>query len=160
MELSNPVLEKVFEQPYLDDIIGTYSLHFCMDARTNHSRVEDHAIIRGLDILPNEHSVRINDCMSHFYHVKFLAAFFTNLGASVMLRFTPFDAGEVAFVRMGMSFISPDQACSNAEEEIPTFDFDAVSQSSISEFENILNRIRVNNTDVSDETMTLFYSSV
>jgi putative alpha-1,2-mannosidase len=59
-----------------------------------------------------------------------------------------------------MSFISPSQACSNAEQEIPTYDFEAVSQSSVSQFETILNRIRVDPTHVSNDTLTLFYSSV
>jgi putative alpha-1,2-mannosidase len=77
-----------------------------------------------------------------------------------MLRFSRLAPGEQIFVRMGMSFISPDQACSNAEEEIPTFDFYAVSQSSVSQFETLLNRIRVDHTNVPRDTLTLFYSSV
>jgi putative alpha-1,2-mannosidase len=80
--------------------------------------------------------------------------------AAVMLRFSRLAAGEQLLVRMGVSFISPSQACSNAEEEIPTYDFEAVSQSSISQFETILNRIRVDPTNVSNDTLTLFYSSV
>jgi putative alpha-1,2-mannosidase len=80
--------------------------------------------------------------------------------AAVMLRFNPLAAGEHIVVRMGMSFISPDQACSNAAEEIPTFDFDSVSRYSISQFESLLNRIRVDTTDVPEDTVSLFYSSV
>lgn len=90
-------------------------------------------------------------------------AFFANRllnDAAVMLRFSRLAAGQQLLVRMGMSFISPNQACSNAEEEIPTFDFQAVSQSSISQFETILNRIRVDATNVPSDTLTLFYSSV
>ena len=77
-----------------------------------------------------------------------------------MLRFNRLVAGEQILVRMGMSFISPDQACSNAEEEIPSFDFEDVSQSSVSQFETLLNRIRVDSTDVTDDMLVLFYSSV
>lgn len=80
--------------------------------------------------------------------------------AAIMFRLTPMEAHDYILVRMGMSFISNDQACSNAQEEIPTFDFDAVSQSSHQQFENILNRIRVDTTDVSNDTLKLFYSSV
>lgn len=80
--------------------------------------------------------------------------------AAVMLRFNRLAAGEQVFVRTGMSFISTEQACSNAEEEIPTFNFEDVSQSSISQFETLLNRIRVDPTDVTDDTLVLFYSSV
>lgn len=77
-----------------------------------------------------------------------------------MLRFNRLAAGEEILVRMGMSFVSSDQACSNAEEEVPTFNFDDVSQSSISQFETLLNRIRVNPANVSEDTLVLFYSSV
>ena len=90
---------------------------------------------------------------------KFLADRLTD-DAAVMLRFSRLAAGEQLLVRMGMSFISSSQACSNAEEEIPTYDFEAVSQSSVSQFESILNRIRVDTTNVSNDTLTLFYSSV
>lgn len=77
-----------------------------------------------------------------------------------MLRFNRLAAGEQVLVRMGMSFISTEQACSNAEEEIPAFNFEDVSQSSISQFETLLNRIRVDPTHVTNDTLVLFYSSV
>jgi putative alpha-1,2-mannosidase len=80
--------------------------------------------------------------------------------AAVLLQLTPLAANGQIFVRMGMSFISTDQACSNAEAEIPDFDFDAVSQSSVSQFEVILNRIRVDSANVTDDVLSLFYSSV
>jgi putative alpha-1,2-mannosidase len=80
--------------------------------------------------------------------------------AAVLLQLTPLAANEQILVRMGMSFISTDQACSNAEAEIPTFDFEGVSQSSVSQFEEILNRIRVDSTNVTDEVLSLFYTSV
>jgi len=80
--------------------------------------------------------------------------------AAVMIRLNPLAAGEHILVRIGMSFISPNQACSNAAEEIPTFDFDAVSRSSVSQFESLLNRLRVDTTDVPEDILKLFYSSV
>lgn len=80
--------------------------------------------------------------------------------AAVPLRLTSLAANQQLIVRLGMSFISTDQACSNAEAEIPDFDFDAVSQSSVSQFEGILNRIRVESTNVTDDVLSLFYSSV
>jgi putative alpha-1,2-mannosidase len=63
-------------------------------------------------------------------------------------------------VRVGLSFVSSHQACLNAEAEIPTFDFDLVSQSTVSQFETLLNRIRVDSANISDESLTLFYSSL
>ena len=80
--------------------------------------------------------------------------------AAVLLQLPSLAANDQILVRMGMSFISTDQACSNAEAEIPDFDFDTVSQSSVSKFEEILNRIRVDSTNVTDDVLSLFYSSV
>ena len=80
--------------------------------------------------------------------------------AAVLLQLTSLAANEEILVRMGMSFISTDQACSNAEAEIPDFNFDVISQSSVSQFEGILNRIRVDSTNVTDDVLSLFYSSV
>ena len=80
--------------------------------------------------------------------------------AAVVLRLSPLAAGKQVLVRMGTSFISSNQACSNAEQEIPLFDFEEVAKSSNSLFETLLNRIRVNTTNVSDDTLRLFYSSV
>ena len=68
--------------------------------------------------------------------------------------------GEELLVRMGLSFISSEQACLNAESEIPAFDFEKVSQSSASQFDDLLNRIRVRTYGVSEDTLLLFYSSV
>jgi len=80
--------------------------------------------------------------------------------SAVLLRFTSLFPETPILVRMGMSFISTSQACSNAEGEIPNWSFEDVSQSAVAQFENILNRIRVDPTGVSEENLTLFYSSV
>jgi hypothetical protein len=125
---------------------GQYPLHFCMDVKPNHSQVQSHLFINGLGAGSNRTSLHTEDEQSK--------------NPAVMLKLTPLAAGEEVLVRMGMSFISPDQACSNAQEEVPDFDFEKVSKSSVSQFENLLNRIRVDTTDVANETLTLFYSSV
>jgi putative alpha-1,2-mannosidase len=62
--------------------------------------------------------------------------------------------------RVGVSFISTDQACANAESEIPDFDFDSVTATSRSAWNDILGRIQVNTAGVSENITTLFYSSV
>lgn len=63
-------------------------------------------------------------------------------------------------VRAGVSFISSDQACANAESEIPTFDFDSVRQAAFDEWNGLLGRIQVQTTDVEPEIVQLFYSSL
>jgi hypothetical protein len=56
--------------------------------------------------------------------------------------------------------MSTAQACTNAETEIPDFDFDQVANSSRSQHDTYLNRIRVDHTGVSETYIKLFYSSV
>jgi len=36
---------------------GQYSLYFCMDTRTKNAQIQDHALIQGEEVLPNEASV-------------------------------------------------------------------------------------------------------
>lgn len=61
---------------------------------------------------------------------------------------------------MGVSFISSEQACLNAEEEIPEFDFERVRAASRSQWNDILGRVQVNTSDVNPEVTSLLYSSV
>jgi putative alpha-1,2-mannosidase len=81
-------------------------------------------------------------------------------GSAVVMRFDPLKVGGEILVRVGLSFIDPVQACFNAAEEIPDFDFEEVQTSAVSQFTDLLNRIRVDTTGISDDTLTLFYSSV
>jgi putative alpha-1,2-mannosidase len=83
-----------------------------------------------------------------------------NEDAAVSMRYNSLEAGEEILVRVGLSFIEPERACLNAAEEIPTFDFDAVSSSAVSQFDDLLNRIRVDTSNVSTDSLILFYSSV
>lgn len=61
---------------------------------------------------------------------------------------------------MGVSFISSKQACANAEEEIPDFNFDRVHKENRAQWNDLLGRIQVDTTGVPKETVQLFYSSV
>lgn len=65
-------------------------------------------------------------------------------------------------VRVGVSFISSAQACANAEEEIPDFDFERVHKASRGEWNDLLGRVRVDDASLGDggEAKALFYSSV
>ena len=63
-------------------------------------------------------------------------------------------------MRAGISFISTEQACANAEEEIPTFDFDGVQEAARAEWNELLGRIQVDPTGVDNDTVSLFYSSL
>ncbi|CAG8628611.1 13076_t:CDS:10, partial [Racocetra persica] len=60
--------------------------------------------------------------------------------------------------RVGISFISADQACKSAETEAPDFDFDATQQSVVDAWERELSRIRVDGG--STDLQKIFYSSL
>ncbi|CAG8759210.1 26172_t:CDS:10, partial [Gigaspora margarita] len=60
--------------------------------------------------------------------------------------------------RVGISFISADQACDNAESEIPDWNFDIVKQKAVDTWDNELGKIRV---ESDDKILTkTFYSSL
>lgn len=130
-------------------ILGTYSLYFCMDARSRATQIKDHVFIDHNEHLVFANAIELRDMKD---------------GASkkpaVLLRLSAMAAEDEIYIRMGMSFISSQQACANAEEEIPDFNLETVAASSVAQFEDILNRIRVNITSVDDDTIKLFYSSV
>jgi putative alpha-1,2-mannosidase len=78
-----------------------------------------------------------------------------------LLEFAPASSGTTAILaRVGVSLISVDQACANAEEEIPNFDFDTTENQARAQWNDILGRVQVDITGVPNETVQLLYSSV
>ncbi|KAJ7274823.1 glycosyl hydrolase family 92-domain-containing protein [Mycena rebaudengoi] len=62
--------------------------------------------------------------------------------------------------RVGVSFVSTAQACRNAEEEIPDWNFARVVSDSENQWRDILGRVEVDTTNVDEDTVTLLYSSL
>ncbi|KAL4916223.1 glycosyl hydrolase family 92-domain-containing protein [Aspergillus aurantiobrunneus] len=62
--------------------------------------------------------------------------------------------------RVGLSFISSAQACRNAEDEIPSFDFDATRSAAVNLWTEKLAPIRVSRTGVNSSFLTNFYSGI
>lgn len=62
-------------------------------------------------------------------------------------------------VRVGVSFITEEQACSNAETEIPDFDFAGVREAAFDTWNELLGRIQVQTQGVKSEIVELLYSS-
>ncbi|KAF8184698.1 glycoside hydrolase family 92 protein [Pholiota molesta] len=85
--------------------------------------------------------------------------FVSEMGA--LFTFNPAPGGKATSIlaRVGVSFISSAQACANAEEEIPTFDFDGVHAANRAQWNDLLSRVQVDTTGVDAETTELFYSS-
>ncbi|KAH9846714.1 glycoside hydrolase family 92 protein [Lenzites betulinus] len=85
-------------------------------------------------------------------------SFTDQLGA--LFTFAPNGNGTTSILaRVGVSFISSEQACSNAEEEIPDFDFERVRSASRAQWNELLGRVQVDTSDVDPEIVDLFYSS-
>jgi predicted alpha-1,2-mannosidase len=62
--------------------------------------------------------------------------------------------------RVGISFISIDQACHNAESEIGDWDFNQVVEDSKAQWNDILTRFQVEDEGKDPDTVSLFYSSL
>ena len=62
--------------------------------------------------------------------------------------------------RVAVSFISTEQACSSAEEEVPTFDFEGTAKNARSQWNELLGRIQVGAGENERDAAVLFYSSV
>ncbi|KAF9259596.1 glycoside hydrolase family 92 protein [Marasmius fiardii PR-910] len=87
------------------------------------------------------------------------AGFRDEVGALFGFKKAPSGSTRV-LARVGVSFISSEQACRNAEEDIPDFDFDRIHQANRAQWNDLLGRIQVDTTGVSEDTVKLFYSSV
>lgn len=62
--------------------------------------------------------------------------------------------------RFGISFISSEQACSNAESEIPSWDWDGVQLASETKWNTFLERVQINIPEENATVVELLYSSV
>lgn len=62
--------------------------------------------------------------------------------------------------RVGVSFISVDQACKNGEDEIPDFDFNGVHMAAQQAWQDTLGAIDVKPGGVNDSLQTVFWSGV
>jgi putative alpha-1,2-mannosidase len=80
--------------------------------------------------------------------------------AGVWTRFQPPTSNNQILARVGMSFKSVDQACSNAEKEVPGFDFDAVRAAAEDRWRQKLGVIQIDATDVSDGLQKAFWSDI
>ncbi|KAF9448478.1 glycoside hydrolase family 92 protein [Macrolepiota fuliginosa MF-IS2] len=85
--------------------------------------------------------------------------FIDELGA--LFTFSPAPGGKTTILaRVGVSLISSEQACANAEEEIPDFDFERVHTEARAQWNDLLGRAQIDTTGVPKETVQLFYSSL
>ncbi|KAL1982571.1 hypothetical protein VTN96DRAFT_1157 [Rasamsonia emersonii] len=128
--------------------IGTYDLHFCADFQG--ARVRDTGVFVNNRAGTTPKTVKtINDGVNND----------ESLSAGVFTRFYA-PANNTILARVGVSFISVDQACANAQKEIPTFDFAKTQKAAEQAWTQKLSVISVDASGVSDEFQTIFWSAV
>ncbi|KAJ7100677.1 glycosyl hydrolase family 92-domain-containing protein [Mycena belliarum] len=71
-----------------------------------------------------------------------------------------FSGSNTVLARFGVSFHGADQACANAEEEVPAWDWDAVQGASAGAWEDVLSRVAVDTAAEDATVVELLYSSL
>ncbi|KAM7195311.1 glycoside hydrolase [Naviculisporaceae sp. PSN 640] len=124
---------------------GQYMLYFCTD-------------FKGADILDN--GIFVNSRASAAVKDLTISRSINGypLPGGAFVRFK--SGAEPILVRTATSFISVSQACSHAESEIPTFDFDEVANIATELWRAKLKPIRVSTEGVNKSMVTNFYSGI
>ena len=127
--------------------VGSYVLHFCADFRG--------ATVRRTGVFDNNRPSTRNNIISKVDDGVDESPDILPAGSWVQ-----FDAPQnnEILARVGISFISVDQACSNAQNEIPNFDFQNIRQSAEDAWREKLSVVTVDATGVSDEMQEIFWS--
>ncbi|KAJ5939698.1 secreted glycosidase [Penicillium verhagenii] len=126
---------------------GTYTLHFCADFKSS-SKLRDSGIFVDARASSDVHDLTISRSINGY-----------PLPGGGFVRFNSPSDGTVQ-ARVGVSFISPDQACSSAESEISDFDFESTRQAAVDKWTEKLKPIRVSRNGVQSSVLTNFYSGI
>lgn len=79
----------------------------------------------------------------------------------IFVQFDPKEEEQAILARVGVSFISIEKACANAESEIPSFDFDATLSHAKGVWKEKLDVVDISTNDgVSEDLRTVFWSGV
>ncbi|GJJ11429.1 hypothetical protein Clacol_005662 [Clathrus columnatus] len=128
---------------------GQYPAHFCADFQAEGYHFDG----------PKEYGIWKADVVEP--NVATFTKIAPEVGGILGFKRNPdFASPTTILVRVGVSLISRDQACTNAEEEIPVYDFDLVRTSARNQWNDLLGRIRVDSSAADPETTILFYSSI
>lgn len=120
--------------------IGSYNMYFCVDF--NGARIRDTGVFVNNNTNTNTKTVSVG-------------ATSTTAGAFVSF-FAP--ANNVITARAGVSFISVEKACTNAENEIPDYDFDGLVSVAETAWRQKLEVISVDAEGVSSDLQETFWS--
>ncbi|KAJ5635868.1 secreted glycosidase [Penicillium longicatenatum] len=126
---------------------GTYTLHFCADFKSSAS-LRDSGIFVDARASTDVHDLKISRSINGY-----------PLPGGGFVRFNAPSDGLIQ-ARVGVSFISPDKACSHAESEIGGFNFESTHKSAVDQWTKKLSPIRVSRTGVKSSVLTNFYSGI
>ncbi|PTU22575.1 hypothetical protein P175DRAFT_0453228 [Aspergillus ochraceoroseus IBT 24754] len=126
---------------------GSYVPYFCADFESD-AGMRDNGIFVNSRASTNVKNLTVSRSINGY-----------PLPGGGFVRFNPQTTHTIK-ARVGVSFISTDQACRNAENEIPTFDFDAVRSAAVEQWRKKLAPIRVSKTGINSSVLTNFYSGI
>lgn len=129
--------------------IGRYELHFCADFSG--------AAIRDTGVWRNTRAGSEPKSLETFEDGNNEKP---PLPAGAYVQFQPpAEDGEI-LARVGLSFISTQQACANAEREVPGFDFEGVRADAEEAWREKLGHVTVDSTNVDTSLQRLFWSGL
>ncbi|PYI35560.1 hypothetical protein BP00DRAFT_388374 [Aspergillus indologenus CBS 114.80] len=129
--------------------IGTYDLHFCADIRG--AQVRDTGVWQNNRAGLNQTFLSLTSDGSNSA---------STLSGGTFVRFNAPTANETILVRVGVSFISVDQACANAENEQPNFDFAGTAWAAESAWREKLSAFSVDTEGTSTDLQKVFWSGI
>ncbi|KAE8376297.1 glycosyl hydrolase family 92-domain-containing protein [Aspergillus bertholletiae] len=126
---------------------GSYTPYFCADFHSA-SGVRDNGIFVNSRASTAVKNLTISRSINGY-----------PLPGGAFVRFNS-PADNTVLARVGVSFISSEQACSNAESEIPSFDFNATHSAAVNAWLKKLDPIRVSRNGVNSSFLSIFYSGI
>ncbi|KAL2817965.1 glycosyl hydrolase family 92-domain-containing protein [Aspergillus cavernicola] len=127
--------------------LGTYNIYFCADFRG--ASVRDTGSWTNATPTTGKNNVSV---VADWGHPA------SSFSAGTFVRFDSPGPDGLLTARVGVSFISVEQACLNAEKEQPEFDFDGTVAAAESAWRGKMEVISVNADDVSTDLQTVFWS--
>ncbi|TQS34847.1 hypothetical protein Golomagni_04757 [Golovinomyces magnicellulatus] len=125
--------------------VGDYVAHFCADFHG--SKLRDSGIFVNSRASTDVHNLTISRSINGY-----------PLPGGAFIRFVP--GSSSVFVRVGVSFISSERACSSAENEIPDYNFDRLRSSAEDMWREKMSPITVDSTGVDPSYLKNFYSGI
>ncbi|KAL4757891.1 glycoside hydrolase family 92 protein [Aspergillus foveolatus] len=126
---------------------GTYNIHVCVDF--------DGAEIRDTGSWTNRSAEVGQSTVSVTANSSYPA---NQYSAGTFVRFDSVSADDVIFARVGVSFISVEQACSNGEKEQPDFDFEQTRAAAEAAWRKKMDVITIDAEGASTELQKVFWS--